>query len=81
MISLMILCVMGVSHTIRDLCTEVFSELDMDYRDYVIIDSKYFRPTELHDLKGDSSKLRDTLGWEPVYTFRSMMEEMVAARL
>ena len=70
-----------MSHTIRDLCTEVFSELDMDYRDYVIIDSKYFRPTELHDLKGDSSKLRDTLGWEPVYTFRSMMEEMVAARL
>jgi GDPmannose 4,6-dehydratase len=74
-------CAMGESHTIRDLCTEVFAELEMDYRDYVIIDPKYFRPTELHDLKGDCSKLRETLGWEPEYTFRSMIEEMVAARL
>ena len=74
-------CAMGESHSIRDLCTEVFSELDMDYRDYVVIDSKYFRPTELTDLRGDSTKLRTTLGWKPTYTFRSMIEEMVKARL
>jgi len=74
-------CAMGESHTIRELCEEVFSELDMDYRDYVTIDPKYFRPTELHDLKGDASKLRETLGWEPTYSFRSMIEEMVKARL
>ena len=53
----------------------------MDYRDYVTQDPKYYRPTELHDLKGDCSKLKETLGWEPEYTFRSMIEEMVAARL
>jgi GDPmannose 4,6-dehydratase len=53
----------------------------MDYRDYVTQDPKYYRPTELHDLKGDCSKLKETLGWEPTYTFRSMIEEMVAARL
>jgi len=74
-------CAMGESHTIRELCEEVFSELDMDYRDYVTIDAKYFRPTELHDLKGDASKLRSTLGWEPTYSFRSMISEMVKARL
>ena len=74
-------CAMGESHTVRNLCEEVFSEVDMDYRDYVTIDPKYFRPTELHDLKGDASKLRETLGWEPAYSFRSMIEEMVAARL
>lgn len=74
-------CAMGESHTIRELCEEVFSELDMDYRDYVIIDPKYFRPTELHDLKGDASKLRKTVGWEPTYSFRRMIEEMVKARL
>ena len=51
------------------------------YRDYVTQDRKYFRPTELHDLKGDSSKLRKTLHWEPEYSFRGMVEEMVAARL
>ena len=53
----------------------------MDYREYVTIDSKYFRPTELTDLKGDSSKLRDTLGWNPEYSFRELVEEMVKARL
>ena len=74
-------CAMGESHSVRDLCEEVFSELDLDYRDYVTEDSKYFRPTELHNLKGDSTKLRETLGWEPKYTFRSMLEEMVEARL
>ena len=74
-------CAMGESHSVRDLCEEVFSELDLDYRDYVTEDSKYFRPTELHNLKGDSTKLRETLGWKPKYTFRSMLEEMVKARL
>jgi len=74
-------CAMGESHSVRELCEEVFSELDLDYRDYVTQDRKYFRPTELHDLKGDSSKLRKTLHWEPEYSFRGMVEEMVAARL
>jgi len=74
-------CAMGESHSVRELCEEVFSELDMDYRDYVTQDPRYYRPTELHDLKGDCSKLKRVLGWEPEYTFRSMIEEMVAARL
>jgi GDPmannose 4,6-dehydratase len=74
-------CAMGESHSVRDLCEEVFSELDMDYRDYVVLDSKFYRPTELHDLKGDCTKLKKTLGWEPEYDFRGMIEEMVEARL
>jgi len=74
-------CAMGESHSVRDLCEEVFSELDLDYRDYVVQDSKYYRPTELHDLKGDCSKLKEVLKWEPEYTFRNMIEEMVKARL
>jgi|TARA_A100000172_G_scaffold54402_1_gene34621 GDPmannose 4,6-dehydratase len=74
-------CAMGEAHSVRDLCEEVFAELDMDYRDYVTQDPRYYRPTELDDLKGDCSKLKDTLGWEPTYTFRTMLEEMVQARL
>lgn len=74
-------CSMGESHSVRELCEEVFSELDMDYRDYVTQDPKYYRPTELDDLKGDCSKLKRILGWEPEYTFRGMIEEMVKARL
>tara|TARA_R110002020_G_scaffold163895_5_gene350129 strand:+ start:6261 stop:7229 length:969 start_codon:yes stop_codon:yes gene_type:complete len=74
-------CATGESHSVRELCEEVFAELEMDYRDHVTQDRKYFRPTELHDLKGDSSKLRETLHWEPEYSFRGLVEEMVAARL
>jgi GDPmannose 4,6-dehydratase len=74
-------CAMGESHSVRDLCTMVFSKLGMYYKDHITIDPKYFRPTELTDLKGDSSKLKETLGWEPEYTFEEMIEEMIEARL
>ena len=74
-------CAMGYSYSIRDLCAEVFGHLGLDYQEYVTIDEKYFRPTELTDLKGDSTKLRKILGWRPEYTFQSMIEEMVEARL
>jgi GDPmannose 4,6-dehydratase len=74
-------CATGKAHSVRDLCELVFSSLDMDYRDYVTVDPRYYRPTELFDLKGDSTKLKNTLGWEPKYTFEQMIDEMVKARL
>jgi len=74
-------CSMGESHTVRELCEEVFSEVDLDYRDFVTVSSEFFRPTELHDLKGDCGKLKKVLGWEPHYSFKRMVEEMVQARL
>ena len=70
-------CSTGISHSVKDLCEYVFSSLDLNYRDYLKIDEKYFRPEELRDLKGDSSKLRDLTGWEPEYTFESMLDEMI----
>jgi GDPmannose 4,6-dehydratase len=48
----------------------------MDWKQYVKQDEKYFRPEELDVLKGDSSKLR-ALGWEPKYTFETMLDEMI----
>ena len=74
-------CAMGESHSIKELCAEVFGQLELDYQDHVIIDAKHFRPTELDDLKGDPSKIKDTLGWAPTYTFKGMIEEMVDYRL
>ncbi|MFN9958628.1 MAG: GDP-mannose 4,6-dehydratase [bacterium] len=53
----------------------------MNYQNHVTIDPIYYRPTELHDLKGDCSKLKNTLGWRPEYTFESLVEEMIEARL
>jgi len=67
----------GQTRSVRNLCEHVFERLEMDYRDYVVQNKIYMRPEELKYLKGDSSKIRDTLGWEPDYTFASMIDEMI----
>jgi GDPmannose 4,6-dehydratase len=68
----------GESHTVRDLCKYVFESLDMNYENYVIQNQKFLRPEELKFLKGDSAPIRSELGWKPVYTFESMLDEMIA---
>lgn len=70
-------CSTGISHSVRDLCEYVFNKLNLNYKDYVREDEKYLRPEELNDLKGDSTKLRKDTGWNPDYTFESMMDEMI----
>ena len=70
-------CATGISHSVKDLCEYTFSYLGLDYKDFVEIDDKHFRPEELRDLKGDSSKLRKELNWEPKYTFEMMIGEMI----
>lgn len=70
-------CATGVSHSVRDLCEYVFSYLGLNYLDYVIQDEKFYRPEELRDLKGDSTKLRKTINWQPKYTFETMLDEMI----
>ena len=72
-------CATGVSHSVRDCCEVVFNKFGLDYNDYVVLDKKYLRPEELHDLKGDSSKLRDAIGWIPEYTFETLMDDMVVS--
>jgi len=67
----------GETHSVRDLCNIVFSKLGMDYSDYVVQNPKYMRPEELKYLKGDSQRTRDILGWNPEYTFETMLEEMI----
>jgi len=70
-------CATGISHSVRELCDYTFSKLGLDYKKYVKQDQKHFRPEELSDLKGDSSKLRNKLGWSPKYTFEVMIDEMI----
>ena len=62
-------CATGVTNSVGDMCRYVFNKLDMNYKDYVTQDQRYMRAEELKYLKGDSTKLRTTLGWEPIYTF------------
>lgn len=70
-------CSTGVSHSVQDLVEYVFEKLNLNWKDHVETDPKFLRPEELEDLKGDSSKLRKTTGWEPRYTFESMIDEMI----
>tara|TARA_Y100001937_G_scaffold126463_1_gene195808 strand:- start:9129 stop:10121 length:993 start_codon:yes stop_codon:yes gene_type:complete len=64
------------THSVREMCDIVFKYLNLDYKDYVTQNPKFLRPEELPYLKGDSTKIRTTLGWEPEYTFESLMHEM-----
>ena len=70
-------CATGISHTVRELCEYVFTKLDLDYNDYVVMDKKFLRPEELHDLKGDPSKLKQHTDWTTEYTFETMLNEMI----
>jgi GDPmannose 4,6-dehydratase len=70
-------CATGVSHSVRDCCDYVFSKLGLNYEDYYVLDKRYLRPEELHDLKGDSTKIRKELNWNPKYTFEMLMDDMV----
>jgi GDPmannose 4,6-dehydratase len=67
----------GESHSVRELCDYVFSKLGLDYRKYVVQNTKFLRPEELRVLKGDSSKIRTQLKWEPKYTFEKLLDEMI----
>jgi len=70
-------CSTGISHTVKELVEYVFGKLNLDWTKYVISENKHMRPEELNFLKGDSTKLRSVTGWEPKYTFETMLDEMI----
>ena len=70
-------CATGISHSVGDLCSYVFGSLGLDYKDYIVIDEKHFRPEELDNLKGDPSKIKNDLGWTRKYSFETMLDEMI----
>ncbi|MGC8839573.1 MAG: GDP-mannose 4,6-dehydratase [Anaerolineae bacterium] len=69
----------GETHSVRELCEVAFSYLGLDYRDYVKVDPRFFRPAEVDLLVGDASKARAKLGWAPTVTFEELIHLMVDA--
>ena len=67
----------GETHSVREFVAASFAHLDLKWEDYVEIDPKYFRPTEVDLLIGDPTKAREKLGWEPTTTFDRLVEIMV----
>lgn len=67
----------GETHSVREFCEVAFSEVGLDYRDYVAVDQNFYRPAEVDLLIGDASKANTVLGWEPKVSFRELVREMV----
>ena len=69
----------GETHSVQEFVEEAFSYAGLDWRDYVEIDPRYYRPSEVDLLVGDASKARSLLGWEPKTTFKDLVNLMVDA--
>src|SRR5688572_7954037 len=68
----------GRSHTVRQFCELAFGQADLDYRDYVVQDDRFYRPAEVESLIGDATKARSVLGWTPGHDFESLVKDMVS---
>jgi GDPmannose 4,6-dehydratase len=69
----------GETHSVREFCEEAFGCAGLDWKEFVRVDPKYFRPAEVDLLLGDPSKARKVLGWEPRVTFKQLVRMMVDA--
>ncbi len=71
----------GEVHSVREFLKEAFDYINLDWQDFVEIDRKYFRPTEVDFLQGDASKAKRVLGWEPKVRFKELVKIMMDAEM
>jgi GDPmannose 4,6-dehydratase len=69
----------GESHSIRELLDVAFETLELDWKKYVEIDPRYFRPTEVDHLQGNATRAQRILGWQPKVRFKELVQMMVRA--
>ncbi len=69
----------GETHSVKEFLEEAFSYADLDWREHVKIDPRYFRPTEVEILRADPGKAAKKLGWEPKIRFHDLVKVMVDA--
>jgi GDPmannose 4,6-dehydratase len=69
----------GESHSVKEFIAEVFGHLDLEWENFVEIDPRYFRPSEVDILQGDASKAKKILNWEPKVTFKELAKMMADA--
>ena len=67
----------GETYSVRDFLTTAFESADMNWEEYVRIDERYFRPTEVDVLLGDASRAKSALGWSPKVDFKSLVGMMM----
>ncbi|GAB1471015.1 GDP-mannose 4,6-dehydratase [Chloroflexota bacterium] len=67
----------GETHAVREFCEIAFSHVGLDYKDYVVVDERFYRPAEVDLLISDPSKARQQLKWNPEITFKQLVTMMV----
>ena len=67
----------GKSHTVGEFLDIAFRHVDLDYRDYLVIDDQLYRPSEVYALQGDASRAHRKLNWHPTIAFEDLVKEMV----
>ena len=70
---------MGETHSVREFCEIAFGRLDLDYKEFVVQDERFYRPAEVDLLISDPSRARAELGWEPAVSFNELVTMMVDA--
>jgi len=69
------------THSVREFAELAFGHLGLDWNDHVRSDEQFYRPAEVHLLKGDYSTGKKVLGWEPKVRFQELVKMMVEADL
>jgi len=67
----------GETHTVREFAEDAFKLVGLNWQDHVVVDKKYFRPSEVDLLIGDATKARQKLGWRPRIVFKDLVKLMV----
>jgi GDPmannose 4,6-dehydratase len=67
----------GITHSVKEWVEMAFSHAGLNWEDHVVIDERFYRPTEVHELMGDCSKAKKKLGWRPRKLFKELVEMMV----
>jgi GDPmannose 4,6-dehydratase len=67
----------GISNSVRTMVETAFNHVGLNYKDYVVVDPKFFRPAEVEILIADASKAEKILNWKPKITFKELIIEMV----
>ncbi len=69
----------GETHSVKEFVELAFSHVGLNWKDYVVIDKTLYRPAEVYELRGDFSKAKRVLGWQPKVNFEKLVKLMVDA--
>jgi len=71
----------GEAHTVEEFVSLAFEYFNLDFKKFVTIDKKYFRPNEVNHLLGDASKAKKLLNWKPTMSFKDLVKLMIESDL